>query len=153
MSAKSKIFCNFFENGLSTLSVVSLAGADLTVYGNAIFQLTALCICSYNFEKEFADLVPSIVSATADVYSSAAKNLLPTPAKSHYLFNLRDYSRIIGGVCLCTPQSAVDVNSLKKLWVHEVGAVYVFLIKINDSTQQLQPCATMCNHVHHVHHV
>ena len=74
------------------------------------------------FDKKFESLVGKLISATLSVYDSAAKNLLPTPAKSHYLFNLRDFSRIIGGICLCVPESAADVNAVKRLWVHEVGA-------------------------------
>jgi len=36
-----------------------------------------------------------LLSATLDVYQQAVGKLLPTPAKSHYVFNLRDFTRVV----------------------------------------------------------
>ena len=65
-----------------------------------------------------------MVYATMDIYKSAIASFLPTPAKSHYVFNLRDFSRVIRGLLLIPPSHLTEASKLMRLWVHEVYRVF-----------------------------
>ncbi|KAK7101371.1 hypothetical protein V1264_019760 [Littorina saxatilis] len=77
-----------------------------------------------DFSADFFGMGNQLVAATLEMYQQAMHNLLPTPAKSHYVFNLRDFSRVILGVCLIKKQEASDKKIFVRLWVHEVMRVF-----------------------------
>ena len=70
-------------------------------FNDTTMELIFNRIMSWHLDKGFTPEVKAlgqlIVSATLAVYKNALTNLLPTPAKSHYLFNLRDFARVIQG--------------------------------------------------------
>lgn len=55
--------------------------------------------CSHYFRSlQVRPLGDPITSATIAVYRAVSRELLPTPSKSHYLFNTRDMAKIISGM-------------------------------------------------------
>jgi dynein heavy chain len=55
------------------------------------------------FPANIAEMKRSVIDACIEVYGTAMGQLLPTPTKSHYIFNLRDISRVMQGLLLIKP--------------------------------------------------
>ena len=79
-----------------------------------------------------AKTLKQVVDASIDVFNFARENLRPTPAKAHYLFNLRDVTRVIFGLQMMKTFVHGSKAKLVRLWVHECGRV--FSDRLNDST-------------------
>ncbi|GET88803.1 dynein heavy chain, putative [Leishmania tarentolae] len=81
----------------------------------------------------YADLkgyVDAIVRATIEVYMKVSTDLLPIPSKSHYLFTLRDLSKVFQGIYGCYLEGITSKEHLVALWVHE--SQRVFSDRMND---------------------
>jgi dynein heavy chain len=91
----------------------------------SIFQtILSWHFASNGFEGDVSRMTDKLVIATRSVFRTALAKLLPTPAKSHYTFNLRDFSRVIQGVCLSRPEQFTDKAKISRLWAHEVFRVF-----------------------------
>lgn len=76
------------------------------------------------FEPQVQALKKALVMATLDLYTEITHVLLPTPAKSHYTFNLRDLSKVFQGVAQVSSETIQDGNDLVRLWAHECSRVF-----------------------------
>lgn len=47
-----------------------------------------------DFPPDLRHVTSPVVNAAVELYVRVAEDLLPTPAKSHYTFNLRDLSKV-----------------------------------------------------------
>ncbi len=77
----------------------------------------------------------TLVDATITVYNTIAKELLPTPAKSHYTFNLRDMSKVFQGTLQGSPDFTKDKEGMVRLWSHE--CMRVFYDRLIDQPDRL----------------
>ncbi|XP_047438259.1 dynein axonemal heavy chain 1 [Mugil cephalus] len=66
----------------------------------------------------------SLVDATIRVYATITSQLLPTPAKSHYTFNLRDLSKVFQGVLMAEAGMIESEVQLLQLWYHESCRIF-----------------------------
>jgi hypothetical protein len=83
-------------------------------------------------------VTPPLPQSQVSLWNKVQKKMLPTPAKFHYLFNMRELSRVFQGVILCVrdrfntkgekPGFGGDVESplgyLVSLWRHECERVF-----------------------------
>nr|XP_061814136.1 dynein axonemal heavy chain 1-like [Nerophis lumbriciformis] len=73
---------------------------------------------------EIVPLNNAIVNVTIRVYSTICSQLLPTPTKSHYTFNLRDLSKIFQGILMAETCMIETKEMLLQLWYHENCRVF-----------------------------
>eukprot|EP00924_Labyrinthula_sp_SR-Ha-C_P016847 augustus_masked-scaffold_6-processed-gene-16.9-mRNA-1 protein AED:0.16 eAED:0.16 QI:0/0/0/1/1/1/4/0/3086 len=70
------------------------------------------------------ELTGPIVQSLIFIYQKCKAELLPTPLKSHYTFNLRDFGRVVQGILLSTEHPNFGSDGLKKLFIHETCRVF-----------------------------
>jgi dynein heavy chain len=91
------------------------------------------------FPEETLQVVRKLTAATIALWRTMKDKMLPTPAKFHYIFNLRELSRVFQGVLL-TPTETVRTGgfrceekivgfagggvTLLRIWKHECARVF-----------------------------
>lgn len=87
-----------------------------------------------NFKADMVEIAQSgaLINATLAIYNEIQKVLLPTPDRSHYVFNLRDVSRVFQGILLARPMVHTKPEQLARLWAHETCRVFMDRL-INES--------------------
>jgi dynein heavy chain len=101
---------------------------------------------STKFEPEVKNMCAGAVAATIEVYNKISEELLPTPAKFHYTFNLRDISKVFQGVLMIRPRKCTNQETFVRLWVHESMRIfYDRLINVDDQLWYQKQMVELCS--------
>ena len=76
------------------------------------------------FSADVKSLAAKTVESCCQIYMRMSEELLPTPAKSHYTFNLRDLSKAFQGILQSHPDHVKSKNSFVRLFCHECSRVF-----------------------------
>jgi dynein heavy chain len=88
------------------------------------------------FTKNIVNLVDPITLAAVSLYEKVSNHFLPTPMKSHYLFNLRDLSKCVQGVLQASPSAYNQAFQMMRLFYHEsLRVFYDRLVNDQDKNQ------------------
>lgn len=81
---------------------------------------------SPKFLNTFTQMKVQIVQASIDLYAKIKKNnqFLPTPKKSHYIFSMRDITRVFQTISKITFRSLKREQDFVKLWAYESSRVF-----------------------------
>ena len=58
-----------------------------------------------------------MVECSVELYHRVCQDLLPTPSRSHYTFNLRDVSKVFQGITSIRPGSCLEPRRWVGVWV------------------------------------
>uniref|UniRef100_A0A1X7UR28 AAA+ ATPase domain-containing protein n=1 Tax=Amphimedon queenslandica TaxID=400682 RepID=A0A1X7UR28_AMPQE len=92
----------------------------------SLFHIYSAILAGYliPFNTKVQSLAKTLTTATLELYQRIVRDLPPTPSKFHYIFNLRDLSRIYHGLSLIKPDRFDDPPSLVRVWRNECHRVF-----------------------------
>jgi dynein heavy chain len=77
-----------------------------------------------SFDDSVQLLIMPMIDSTIKIFKNALLELLPTPSKSHYLFNLRDIWKVFLGLCSLSVKKSNERTMVVRCWCHEVQRVF-----------------------------
>ncbi|XP_075390744.1 dynein axonemal heavy chain 10 [Tenrec ecaudatus] len=88
------------------------------------------------FHESIVAMSDKLTFCTLKLYKTIVQELPPTPSKFHYIFNLRDLSRVYNGLVLTNPGRFQTVPQMVRVWRNECLRVFHDRL-INETDKQL----------------
>ncbi|XP_058137242.1 dynein axonemal heavy chain 10 [Dasypus novemcinctus] len=76
------------------------------------------------FHESIMAVTDKLTDCTLVLYKNIVQDLPPTPSKFHYIFNLRDLSRVFNGLVLTNPERFQTVTQMVRVWRNECLRVF-----------------------------
>lgn len=105
---------------LFNMVLPSNVSAD-NIYGSI---LRARFNAKQGMEQGIINLSRLLTQATISVWARVQKSMLPTPARFHYIFNMRELSRVFQGIMETPVEVIINEGRLVSLWRHECTRVF-----------------------------
>lgn len=87
------------------------------------------------FHDDIKQSVAKITDSTMAVYLTIKEKLPRTPVKFHYIFNLRDLSRVYEGLLNTTPDKFTEKAQFIRLWRNECQRVFCDRLVSNEDQE------------------
>ncbi|KAF2987534.1 hypothetical protein EK904_013207 [Melospiza melodia maxima] len=89
-----------------------------------------------NFNESISAISDKITQCTLELYKMIVTDLPPTPSKFHYIFNLRDLSRVYNGLVLTDAERFHTATQMVRVWRNECLRVFHDRL-INEADKEL----------------
>ena len=110
---------------MSLFSCINITFPSKTAIETIYTQIFVKHLESRDYPDEIKQEIPSrITKATIQLYDEIKIKLPRTPVKFHYIFNLRDLSRVYEGLSLSTLDKIQKKEDLVRLWRNECLRVF-----------------------------
>ncbi|CAI6360698.1 unnamed protein product [Macrosiphum euphorbiae] len=120
---------NRMLNRFSVVNIPSLEEYDIyTIYNTILGQHLK------KFDETVSEIGNGLTSMTLSLYKNLMISMTPTPSKIHYLFDLKDISKVFQGLLLSNVKYQNFKVPMLRLWCHEVFRV--FYDRLVDTSDQ-----------------
>jgi len=84
-----------------------------------IFTLILKTFVGANLPEPLLEICGPMIDASIKLYNTLLKELLPTPTKPHYTFNMRDLAAVVQGVLYADTKTVLEPADFCRIWAHE----------------------------------
>lgn len=125
------------QRHFSTLCVSIPPKSDLvTIFSTLITQHLQ------NFSDRIRKLASAVVTASVDLHEEVRASFVPTVAKFHYVFSIREMSSLFQGLFMSRPEGYLNFSMrFCRLWLHECYRVFSDRMCVSSDVQRFTEMA------------